>query len=220
MNNKKRIINSTLRYVRKKLAHDSSGHDWWHVYRVWKIAKKIANKEGDKLNVFVIELASLLHDIADYKLHSGNEDIGPTKARKWLEKMNVSVDEINHVCKIIKDISFRGAKVKSKAKTKEGMIVQDADRIDALGALGIARAFAYGGRMGKLIYDPSIKPVMHGSFEEYKNNKSSTINHFYEKLLLLEKLMNTEYAKRIARERTMFIKKFLEEFYSESDGSR
>jgi len=215
---RKDVIEKTANYVKKKLGNDSSGHDWWHVYRVWKIAKKISKKERGKLNVFVIELASLLHDIADYKLHDGDEGIGPNRARKWLRKMNVSEDDIAHICQIIRDIAFKGANVQSTVKTKEGMIVQDADRIDAIGALGITRTFAYGGYKGKLIYDPNIKPVMHSSFEEYRNNKSSTINHFYEKLLLLEKLMNTEYAKRIAKERTMFMKKFLKEFYSEWNG--
>lgn len=210
------IINKTLKYIKRELKNDSSGHDWWHVFRVWKMAKGIAERE--KADVFIVQVAALLHDVADYKLHGGNEEIGLTKAREWLEKNKLGSEDINHVCQIIREISFKGANVISKPKSKEAMIVQDADRLDAIGAIGIARTFAYGGYKGRLIYDPGVNPKLHNSFKEYKNNTSPTVNHFYEKLLLLEKLMNTKYAKKIAKDRSVFMSKFLEEFFLEWDG--
>lgn len=210
------VIKKTIAYLKRELGKDSSGHDWWHVFRVNELAKRIAEKE--KVDIFIVELASLLHDIADYKLHDGNEEIGPEKAKEWLEKNKVKPEDISRVVDIIKEISFKGANVKFKPSSREAMVVQDADRLDAIGAIGIARTFAYGGHKGRLIYDPEINPKLHNSFEEYKNNTSPTINHFYEKLLLLEKLMNTEYAKKIARDRTSFMEKFLKKFFLEWEG--
>ncbi len=215
--NKKIIIQKTADYAKKTLEGESSGHDWWHVYRVWKMAKYIGKKEKN-VEMFVIEIAALLHDIADWKLHGGDEEIGPKTARTWLETLDVEEKYIEHVYQIIKTVSFRGANVKSQMKTKEGMVVQDADKLDAIGAIGIARTFAYGGKMGQEIHNPNSKPTMHNSFEEYKNSKSPTINHFYEKLLLLKNRMNTKTARQIALRRHKYMEKFLKKFYKEWEG--
>lgn len=212
----KEIINKTAEYVKNKLSGEGSGHDWWHVYRVWKTAVEIGKKENADL--FVIQLAALLHDIADYKFYSGDDSIGPKKAREWLEKLEVDENIISHVCEIIKGVSFKGAGVKSEMKIKEGMVVQDSDRLDAIGAIGIARTFAYGGHKGNEIYNPDIKPKRHETFDQYKNNKGTTINHFYEKLLLLKDLMNTTTARKIAQERHKFMEQFLGRFFKEWEG--
>jgi len=214
--NKDEVIKRTADYVKSKLDGESSGHDWWHTYRVWKTAVNIGKKEDADL--FVVQLTALLHDIADWKFHSGDDSIGPKLAREWLEKLDVDENIISHVCEIIKGVSFKGAGVKSKIKTKEGMVVQDADRLDALGSIGIARAFAYGGHKGREIYNPNIKPEKHESFEQYKNNKGTTINHFYEKLLLLKDLMNTPSARKIAEERHRFMEEYLDKFFKEWEG--
>lgn len=213
---KKTIIKQTEEYVKKTLEGETSGHDWWHIYRVWKNAIHIGKQEN--VDLFVVQLAALLHDIADWKFHSGDLSIGPKLAREWLEKMEVEEQVISHVCEIIEGISFKGSGVKSQMKTKEGMIVQDADRLDAMGAIGICRAFAYGSHKGREMYNPDIKPKMHKTFEEYKNNKGTTINHFYEKLLLLKDLMNTPTAKKIAEERHKFMEQFLDRFFKEWEG--
>jgi uncharacterized protein len=214
--NKKQIIQQTAEYIRERLTGESSGHDWWHVYRVWKNAIHIGKQE--QVDLFVVELAALLHDIADWKFHDGNEAIGPQLAREWLEKLSVGENVISQVCQIIQDISFKGAGVKTPMKTTEGMVVQDADRLDAIGAIGIARTFAYGGSKGREMYNPEIKPESHDSFQQYKNNQGTTINHFYEKLLLLKDLMNTDTARKIAVKRHNVMENFLEEFCCEWDG--
>jgi len=213
---KEEVIKRTADYVKSKLSGEGSGHDWWHVCRVWKTAIEISNSDGTDL--FVIQLAALLHDIADWKFHAGDDSVGPKLAREWLGKLDVDENVISHVCKIIKGVSFKGAGVKSKIKTKEGMIVQDADRLDAIGAVGIARAFAYGGHKGREIYNPNIKPEKHETFEQYKNNEGTTINHFYEKLLLLKDLMNTKAARKIAEERHRFMEQYLNKFFKEWEG--
>lgn len=215
---KEEIIEATKQHVKKVLSGEGSGHDWWHVYRVWKNAKHIGQSEN--VDMFVVELTALLHDIADYKLHGGDETIGPKTARIFLESLQVEEDVISHVCEIIGDASFKGAEVASPMRTKEGEVVQDADRLDAIGAIGIGRTFAYGGHKGREMYDPDIKPQRHGSFEEYKSNKSPTINHFYEKLLLLKDLMNTETAKKIAMERHIFMEQYLDRFFQEWNGEK
>lgn len=210
---KQKIILKTADYAKKTLEGEGSGHDWWHVYRVWKMAKHIGKKE--KADMFIVELAALLHDIADYKLYNGDEEIGPQRAFKWLKSLNVDENIINHITQIMRDASFKGARVKSKMKTLEGKIVQDADRLDAIGAIGIARTFAFGGHMKREIYNPNVKPYMHKSFKEYKTGKSHTINHFYEKLLLLKDLMNTKTAKQISFGRHKYMAEFLKKFYKE-----
>jgi uncharacterized protein len=165
-----------------------------------------------------VELAALLHDIADYKFHGGAATIGPKTARAWLEKLGVDHAVVDHVCEIIQDLSFKGAGTTTPTRTREGMVVQDADRLDAIGAIGIARAFAYGGHTGREIYDLGIPPVRHGSFNEYKSNVSPTINHFYGKLLLPKDRMNTPTARRIAEERHRYMEAYLEQFYREWNG--
>ncbi len=212
--NQKKIIKKTLEFVKKNSETESS-HDFWHVYRVWKMSERILEKES--CDEFVVELAALLHDIGDWKFNDGKEK-GDEIAREWLEKNNVNKEAIDKVCEIIVNVSFKGAKVKSKMTTKEAMIVQDADRLDAIGAIGIARAFAYGGYKKRPMYDPNIKPKLHNSFEEYKKSNSPTINHFYEKLLLLKNLMNTETARKIAQERHQFMEEFLNRFFKEWEG--
>lgn len=212
------IITQTKAYVRKTLEGEGSGHDWWHIYRVWNTAKYIGKKENADL--YVVELSALLHDIADWKFHNGDESIGPKVAKEWLESLKVEEPIVDHVCNIIKDLSFKGAGVKSEIKTLEGMVVQDSDRLDAIGAIGIARAFAYGGHKAREIYNPNIKPVMHESFEQYKNSKGTTINHFYEKLLLLKDRMNTETAKKLAEERHRFMEIYLNQFFDEWGGKK
>lgn len=213
---KSEIIKKTAEYARKILEGEGSGHDWWHAYRVWQMAKKIGKTE--KVDMFVVELAALLHDIADYKFHGGDTEIGPRKAGEWLKSLGVDLEIIEHVKEIIRDANFKGAGVKDNMKSIEGRIVQDADRLDAIGAIGIARTFSYGGFKKSPMYDPSVKPIMYNSFEEYKNNTPPTISHFYEKLLLLKGRMNTKMAKNIASKRHEFMEEYLERFYKEWDG--
>ena len=213
---KEKILKQTADYVESRLAGEGSGHDWWHVYRVWKNAVHIGKHE--KVDLFVVELAALLHDIADWKFHDGNEEIGLQLSREWLLQLKVDENVITHVCQIIKDISFKGSGVVTKMKSVEGMVVQDADRLDAIGAIGIARTFAYGGAKGREMYNPKIKPEKHESFEQYKNNKNPTINHFYEKLLLLKDLMNTVTATKIAEKRHKIMEEYLENFFHEWEG--
>jgi len=209
------VIKKTAEFVKDHLEREVTGHDWWHTERVWKLTLRIAKKEGKDVDLFVVQLAALLHDIADWKFHGGDDTLGPKLGEKWLKKLKVEEKTISHVCEIIKEISFKGAKVKSKMRTKEGMIVQDADRLDAIGAIGIARCFATGAKLNQEIYNPKIKPKLHKTFEEYKKAESTSINHFYEKLLLLKDLMNTKTAKKIAEKRHKFMKQFLDRFFKE-----
>ena len=185
-----------------------------HIYRVWQTSIKIAENEG--ANPFITQLAALLHDIADWKFHDGNENAGPEKAEIILRKFSIEEKVITTVKNIVRDISFKGAKVNhKKMESLEGMVVQDADRLDAIGAIGIARTFAYGGYTKRSIYDPSIKPELHDSSEKYFKNNGSSISHFYEKLLLLKDLMNTKAGKKMAEERHIFMEKYLDQFYKE-----
>ncbi|MDD3263965.1 MAG: HD domain-containing protein [Candidatus Nanoarchaeia archaeon] len=210
------IIEKTIDYVKKVLFNAEGGHDWWHIYRVWKLSKNIAKTEN--VNMFVVELGALLHDIADSKFYNGDEKIGPRKAREFLTSLNVQEDIIIHVENIILNISFKGDRHIQKFKSIELDVVQDADRLDAIGAIGIARTFSYGGYKGSEIYNPEIKPNMNMSKEEYIKNNPPTINHFYEKLLLLKEKMNTDTAKQIAEHRHQFMEFFLDEFYEEWNG--
>jgi uncharacterized protein len=211
-----RLIDRTADHVKARLSGDGTGHDWWHVHRVWKMAKRIGKAEGADL--LVVELAALLHDIADWKAHDGDSEVGPKIARDWLGSLGVEPIVIEHVCQIIADISFKGASVKQPVLSLEGKVVQDADRLDALGAIGIARAFAYGGAKGRLIYDPAIKPMEHKTAEAYLQGGGTTINHFYEKLLLLKDRMNTATGRAIAEERHRFMEEFLRRFFDEWEG--
>jgi uncharacterized protein len=212
---KKAIINETKEYVKNKLQGECTGHDWWHTLRVYRTAKYIAEKEN--ANLFIVELAALLHDIADWKFNKDNIDIGVYVSEEWLKSLNVDNDIIMKVSNIIKTMSFKGGTTDSNQETVEGKVVQDADRLDAVGAVGIARTFAYGGFKGREIYNPHIKPKTYNTFEEYKNSKETTINHFYEKLLLLKNLMNTKTGKDIAEERHEFMETYLTQFFKEWD---
>lgn len=212
--NKLSVINVTAKYVREALGHESTGHDWWHVHRVRKMSMRIAKEEKD-VDLYVVQLAALLHDIEDWKFHSHSCYVGSKLARKWLENLEVEENIISHVCKIIKDISFKGAKVKSQMTTIEGMIVQDADRLDAVGAIGIARCFATGAKREQPIYDPNLKPRLQKTVKEYISGKTTSINHFYEKLLLLKDIMNTDTAKKLVVERHRFMERFLDRFFAE-----
>jgi uncharacterized protein len=205
------VINKTADYMKEHLSKDNSGHDWWHTYRVWGIGKNIATSEG--ANLYVVELACLLHDIADYKFYNGDEEIGPRLAGEWLQKLSVETPIINHVTDIISKVSF--SNMINKINTLEGQCVQDADRLDAIGAIGIARCFAFGGFKGSVMYDPSIQANINMSKEEYKKGNTTQINHFYEKLLLLKDRMNTSTGKKMAEDKHKFMEIFLEQFYKE-----
>ncbi len=211
-----RTIQRTEEFVRARMIGEGSGHDWWHVYRVWRNALHIAAREP--VDPFVVQLAALLHDIADWKFHGGDASVGPRVAGEWLREAGVDADTTERVCEIVGTLSFKGAGVPSPMRTREGMVVQDADRLDAIGAIGIARTFAYGGHKGRPLHDPDAPPLPHDSAEAYIANTGSTINHFYEKLLLLKDLMNTATAREIAIERHVFMEEFLARFYGEWDG--
>ena len=210
------IIEKTCQFVEQKLAGDGSGHDWWHIYRVWNLAKNIAAQEGADLRI--VELSALLHDIADWKFHDGDDTKGPQMAEQFLLENKVAREVIDPVVEIVATISYKGAGVATPMQTLEGKVVQDADRLDAIGAMGIARTFAYGGHKNRLMYHPDEKPVMHQSFAEYKKNTGHTINHFHEKLLLLKDRMNTASAKKMAEGRHQFMQSYLDQFYEERDG--
>ena len=213
----RQVVEKTASYVKDVLGRDSSGHDWFHALSVWKNAVIIGKAE--QANMFVVELGALLHDIADYKYHGGDTTCGPKVARQWLSSLNIDEPVIDQVCEIIETISFKGAKVKvSSMRTLEGKVVQDADRLEAIGAIGVARAFAYGGSRGRLIYDPDVLPELHDSFEKYKSGNGHTINHFYEKLLLLKEKFNTKTGRAIADGRHKFMELFLEQFFNEWAG--
>lgn len=206
------IIQKTKDFVKKKLYGEGSGHDWFHIERVYNLAKFIGEKENADL--FIVEITALLHDIDDWKFSEGT-DTNTTVTESFLTSINVANDDIYKIISIIKTMSFKGGVVDSTQSSIEGMVVQDADRLDAIGAIGIARTFAYGGSKGRQIYDPSIKPIDFTSLEQVKNEENHTINHFYEKLLKLKDLMNTKTAKEIAEKRHKFMENFLDEFYSE-----
>jgi uncharacterized protein len=213
---KEQIIAKTAEYVKEKFSSEGTGHDWWHIYRVWKNAINIGQQEN--VDMFVVELGALLHDIADWKFNNGDDEIAGKVAREWLTSLGTDENTIAHVCEIVKNVSFKGAGVANKINTKEGMVVQDADRLDATGAMGISRTFAYGGSVNREIHNPDVKPEKHDSFEQYKKGRSSSINHFYEKLLLLKDLMNTGTAKKIAEKRHAYMEEFLNEFFEEWEG--
>jgi len=210
----KSILSATENYIRQTFETECSGHDWWHIYRVWKLAVQIQKNEGGDL--FIVEMAALLHDLDDWKLKSGNHL--ENKTQQWLEKLEVTKVEQTKIIEVIQQVSFKGAGVETPALSAEAKIVQDADRLDAIGAIGIARTFAYGGNKNRLIYNPEIKPEMHENFEAYKNSTAPTINHFYEKLLLLKERLNTDSAKEIAKGRHKFMENFLQRFFEEWEG--
>ncbi len=210
------LISKTILFVRKQLQNAEGGHDWFHIERVYKNA--IAISENEKCNTMIVQLGALLHDIADSKFHNGDESIGPKIARTFLESEKVDAETINQVINIIENISFKGGNFEKKFSSIELEIVQDADRLDAIGAIGIARTFNYGGFKNRPLYNPAIPPNLQMNKEEYKNSEAPTINHFYEKLLLLKDKMNTETGKKMAQERHHFMETFLSQFYAEWDG--
>lgn len=209
---KKLLIENTKCFVKEKLYGEGSGHDWFHIERVYNLAKFIGEKENADL--FIVEMTALLHDIDDWKFSEGT-DTNTTVTENFLSSINVSKDDINKIISIIKTMSFKGGVVDSTQSSIEGKVVQDADRLDAIGAIGIARTFAYGGSKGRQIYDPSLSPIQFTSLEQVKNEENHTINHFYEKLLKLKDLMNTDTGKELAEKRHKFMESFLDEFYSE-----
>lgn len=212
------VIDKTILFVKERLQNAEGGHDWFHIERVFKNTLLIA--EDEACNLEIVKLGALLHDIADSKFHNGDETVGPKVARDFLEKENVDEEIIIHVLNIIENISFKGGNIDKNFSSKELEIVQDADRLDALGAIGIARTFNYGGFKNRPIYNPNIAPRLNMSKEEYKNSEAPTLNHFYEKLLLLKDKMNTDSGKKIAQERHNFMEKFLSQFYAEWDGEK
>ena len=214
--NQETVIEKTIDFVKEVLSDAEGGHDWWHIYRVWKLSKHITQTEN--VDNFVVELGALLHDIADSKFHNGDEEIGPRKAREFLSSLDVEEKVITHIENIISNISFKGGKHTQKFKSLELDVIQDADRLDAMGAIGVARTFNYGGHKGRELYNPEIKPNLNMTKEEYKNSNAPTLNHFYEKLLLLKDRMNTNTGKSMAEQRHKYMEQFLDEFYKEWNG--
>jgi len=214
----KQTVERTVQLVKEKLGEDTTGHDYFHIMRVRTLAARLAALEG--ADVFVVELAALLHDIADWKFHGGDLNEGPRVASEWLQSIGEKPQTIERVAAIIKEVSYKGAGVRTTPASLEGKVVQDADRLDALCAIGIARTFAYGGRFERQMYDPDRPPVMHQSFEEYKNAKGTTLNHFYEKILLLKDRLNTESARALAEERHKYVADFVERFLLEWEGKK
>ena len=215
---KEQIIQNTIAFVKEQLKDAEGGHDWFHIERVFRNTLLIARDE--KVDVFIVSLAALLHDIADPKFHNGNEKLGPKKARNFLIEQGVPKKEGKHIVKIIKNVSFKNSLEENpnKFSSKELEVVQDADRLDAIGAIGIARCFNYGGFKNRALYDPEIRPNLEMTKEEYKKSTAPTINHFYEKLLLLKDEMNTEAGKKIAESRHQFMETYLKQFYDEWNG--
>lgn len=217
MNNQE-IIDAVVAHIKRKFSGEATGHDWYHIERVWKNAKQIQATEGGDL--FIVELGALLHDIADHKFVDNADVEAHKRTVELLDGLVVSSEIIDAVLHIVLNCSFKGGIGENKMKSLEGRIVQDADRLDAIGAIGIARTFAYGGKAGNMIYDPAVDPTEFKSAEEYRTKRTHTINHFYEKLLLLKEGMNTETGKLLAAERDLFMVRFLEQFYAEWNGER
>lgn len=207
------LIERTRAFVRKELSGAEAGHDWFHIERVWRNARVIAQTEP--VDPLVVDLAALLHDIADAKFHDGDEEAGPRKAQAFLESESVDPGVTDHVVNIIRHMSFRSGLEGTRFRSPEMNVVQDADRLDAIGAIGIARAFAFGGHKGRALYDPGIPPNLHMSKEDYQRSTAPTINHFHEKLLLIRDRMNTKTGKGMAEERHRFMEAFLEQFHRE-----
>ena len=212
------IIEDAKKFVQQQLTNAEGGHDWFHILRVYNNSLLISKREN--VNEFVVSLGALLHDIADSKFHDGNENVGPKVAREFLFKHDVDSAVIEHVVKIIENISFKGGNETQKFRSPELDVIQDADRLDAIGAIGIARCFNYGGFKDRSLYNPDIKPNLNMSKEEYKSSDSSTINHFYEKLLLLKDRMNTKTGRQIAEKRHQFMMSYLDQFYAEWNGEK
>ncbi|TRO67293.1 HD domain-containing protein [Christiangramia sabulilitoris] len=213
-----KLVENTIAFVKNTLEGAEGGHDWFHIERVFNNSRLIA--EGEESNLEIVELGALLHDIADSKFHNGDETVGPKVASDFLRSQGASAEIISHVIKIIENISFKGGNEDQEFTSTELDIVQDADRLDAIGAIGIARCFNYGGFKGRALYDPEIEPNLKMTKEEYKASNAPTINHFYEKLLLLKDRMNTETGRRIAADRHAYMVGFLDQFFNEWNGRR
>ena len=213
-----KIVADCVKYVQHALKEAEGGHDWFHIERVWKNAETIA--KGEQCDQEIVALAALLHDIADSKFHSGDETIGPRVARNWLVSIGYPEEKLKHIIAIIENVSFKGGLNERNHSSIELDIVQDADRLDAIGAIGIARTFNYGGFKNRTIYDPDIAPNLNMTKEEYKKSIAPTINHFHEKLLLLKDGMNTQTGKEMAAERHRFMELYLDQFYAEWNGLR
>jgi uncharacterized protein len=212
------IIEATARFIEQKFACEGSGHDWAHIRRVWLMARRLAAAYPEA-DTTVTELAALLHDIADWKFHGGDYEAGPRAARAWLESQGLPALLIGRIETIIREVSFKGLGVGTPVSSIEAAVVQDADRLDAIGAIGIARAFAYGGHAGRPLHDPAIAPVVHESFASYQKNVAPTLNHFYEKLLHLKDRLNTDVGRAVAQERHAFMETYVARFLAEWDGA-
>ncbi len=210
------IIQETVDFVKQAMHNAESGHDWWHIYRVWQLAKRIGLEE--EADMQIVQLGALLHDIADAKFHDGDDELGSVKARQFLASLGVSSEIIDKVSYIIRYVSYHTSLAEKIVPTKELAVIQDADRLDAMGAIGIARTFSYGGYKGREFYNPEINPKLAMNKEDYQNSTAPSINHFYEKLLLLRDLMNTETGKQIAISRHKFMEEYLEHFFLEWEG--
>ena len=213
------VIDATIAFVKKTLLNAEGGHDWWHIYRVWNNALHILQHESGA-DPLIVELGALLHDIADSKFYDGDEEVGPQTARAFLESLSLDEEMIAHVENIVRHISFKGSFEGQSWTSLELAVVQDADRLDALGAIGVARAFNFGGHVGRPLFDPTVPARLSMSKDEYKKKDGPTLNHFYEKLLLLKDLMNTETGKRIATDRHEYMLAYIEQFTAEWDGVR
>ncbi len=210
------IIKDTVDFVKDTLAGAEGGHDWWHIHRVWNLSRHIGWSEN--VDMPIVELGALLHDIADSKFNDGDEEVGPRKALEFLQSQGVERGIIDHIVNIIVNVSFKGGNHDQKFRSPELDVIQDADRLDAIGAIGIARTFNYGGHKNRELYNPGIKPNLNMTKEEYKNSIAPTINHFYEKLLLLKDRMNTTTGRKMAEHRHKFMEQYLDEFYMEWEG--
>ena len=211
------LIPATAAFVQEKFAQEGSGHDWAHIERVWHMARRLAVQEPGA-DPQVTELAALLHDIADWKFHGGDYEAGPAAARAWLQSQGAGEELIQRVVNIIREVSFKGLGVETPASSVEAALVQDADRLDAIGAIGIARAFAYGGHKGRPLHDPAVAPVAHDTFASYQKSTAPTLNHFYEKLLHLKDRLHTDAARQVAAERHRFMEAFVARFLAEWEG--
>lgn len=212
------IVDKTIAFVKNELVGAEAGHDWFHIERVYKNA--LYKLQYEKVDSLVVQLAALLHDIADSKFNNGNEDIGPQKAGTFLNSLNINPSVVQHVQHIIKNMSFKNSLGAQTFTSAEMLVVQDADRLDAIGAIGIARAFTYGGFKNRELYNPNIAPNLNQTKEAYKNSGAPTINHFYEKLLLLKDKMNTQTGKQLAQKRHQFMLQYLDQFYAEWAGNQ
>ena len=211
------LVNRAAAAVRKAMAGEGSGHDWWHIWRVWRLAERLARAERGADRT-VVALGALLHDLGDWKFHGGDEEAAPREAGRMLSRLGARPEVIARVQAVCREVSYKGAGVADRPTSLEARIVQDADRLDAIGAIGVARTFAYGGAKGRSMYEPGEKPVLHRSFAAYKKSRGHTINHFHEKLLLLKERLHTKAAKRLARERHAFLEMFLKRFHAEWNG--